>query len=101
MTLIKGYRGNPKLKRVGEEIAFTQDQVEEYLKCKDDPFYFIENYCKIITLDKGLQQMTLFDYQRDIIQMILENRFFIRQASATVRQIDSVCRLLLLASDFQ
>ena len=46
------YLGNPNLKKVGTEIQFTQEQIEEYLKCKDDPIYFTRNYIKIISLDE-------------------------------------------------
>ena len=31
------YLGNPNLKKVGTEIEFTQEQIQEYLKCKADP----------------------------------------------------------------
>ena len=50
------YHGNPNLKPVGHKHDFTKEQIEEYLKCKDDVVYFIENYCHIITLDQGLQK---------------------------------------------
>ena len=33
------YMGNPNLKKVGTEIEFTQEQVKEYLKCKDCLLY--------------------------------------------------------------
>ena len=48
------YLGNPNLKKVGTDINFTQDQVQEYLKCKEDPVYFARNYIKIISLDEGI-----------------------------------------------
>ena len=48
------YLGNPNLKKVGTEIEFTQDQIQEYLKCKADPVYFAMNYIKIISLDEGI-----------------------------------------------
>ena len=45
------YLGNPNLKKVGTEIQFTKEQIQEYLKCKEDPVYFARNYIKIISLD--------------------------------------------------
>ena len=42
------YNGNSLLKPIGFEMSFTIEQVTEILKCKDDPVYFIEKYCKII-----------------------------------------------------
>ena len=36
------YLGNPLLKKANTPIEFTQEQIEEYIKCKDDPVYFTE-----------------------------------------------------------
>ena len=49
------YLGNPNLKKANTTIEFTQEQIEEYIKCKDDPIYFAKTYIKIVTLDHGLQ----------------------------------------------
>jgi hypothetical protein len=73
----RGYLGNPLLKGAGVPIHFTPDQVSEWLKCADDPIYFIENYVKIVTLDDGLKLMKLFEYQKDIIRSLWLNRFSI------------------------
>ena len=40
----KHYKGNPNLKAENVKIEFTTDQIQEYLKCKDDPIYFAKNY---------------------------------------------------------
>ena len=34
------YLGNPLLKKANTPIEFTKEQIEEYIKCKDDPVYF-------------------------------------------------------------
>ena len=70
----RGYLGNPLLKGAGVPIHFTPDQVSEWLKCADDPIYFIENYVKIVTLDDGLKLMTLYEFQKDIIRSLWLNR---------------------------
>ena len=44
----KGYNGNPLLKKARKKIEWTQEQVEEWLKCADDPIYFAERYIKIV-----------------------------------------------------
>ena len=41
------YLGNPNLKKVGTDINFTKEQIQEYLKCKEDPVYFAKNYIKL------------------------------------------------------
>lgn len=72
-----GYLGNPNLKQVGTKIEFTKEQVEEYMKCSNDPVYFIKKYVKIVTLDKGLEPFELYDYQEKIVDTIQNNRYVI------------------------
>lgn len=68
------YHGNPNLKSIGHKHDFTKEQIKELLKCKDDPIYFIENYCQIVTLDKGLQPFKLYDCQKKKVDFIMKNR---------------------------
>ena len=70
----KSYLGNSLLKASGVHLNFTKDEIEEYLKCADDPIYFIESYCKIVTLDHGLQPFKLYDCQKNKVKVIHENR---------------------------
>ena len=69
------YLGNPNLKKVGTEIQFTKDQIQEYLKCKEDPVYFAKNYIKIISLDEGIVPFDMWDFQEELIESFHENRF--------------------------
>lgn len=64
----KFYLKNPRLKAVGVTYTFTQQQVNEWMKCSIDPVYFIRKYCKVIHVDRGLIGFDLFDYQEDIIR---------------------------------
>ena len=50
------YRDNPLLKKSGVVIEYTQEQVDEYIKCSKDPIYFAENYIKIVNVDEGLMK---------------------------------------------
>ena len=68
------YNGNPNLKQIGYPMQFTLEQVQELLKCKDDPIYFIEKYCLIISLDKGLVPFKLYDCQKKKVDVIMNNR---------------------------
>ena len=62
-------------------------QITELQKCKDDPVYFINNYIKTVTFDKGLTDFNLYPYQEDLINKYHNNRFNIckspRQAGKT------------------
>ena len=69
------YLGNQNVKRDGLSLDYTQEEVNEYIRCTDDPIYFAEKYVKIITLDKGLQQFKPYDYQREMFKQFNKNRF--------------------------
>lgn len=76
MTQAKNsYNGNRSLKQIGYAINYTQEEVTEILKCKDDPVYFIKNYCLIVSLDTELLvPFELYPYQEKFIQAIQDNR---------------------------
>ena len=71
------YLGNPNLKNVGQKINWTETNLAEYMKCKESPEYFIENFVQIIHVDRGLVPFNMYDYQRDMIQKFTDNRFVI------------------------
>lgn len=71
---LKVYNSNANLKGAGQAIHFTQEQLVEYVKCVEDPVYFIKTYCKIVTLDHGLQPFNLYPCQVNKINIIHENR---------------------------
>ena len=68
------YNGNGNLKPIGYDIPFSTEQVKEIIKCSQDPIYFIENYCRIVSLDKGLIPFILYDCQKKKVDLILNNR---------------------------
>ena len=69
------YLGNPNLKKANTQIEFTQEQIEEFIKCQGDPVYFANNYIKIVSLDEGLTQFHPYDFQEKLIHNFHENRF--------------------------
>ena len=69
------YLGNPNLKRANTQIQFTEEQVVEFLKCKDDPVYFALNYIKIVSLDEGEVPFKLYPFQEKLVRRFHENRF--------------------------
>lgn len=68
------YNSNPNLKATNVPVAFTKEQVEEYLKCKNDPVYFIDTYCYIISVDQGIIPFKLYDCQKNKIRTINDTR---------------------------
>ena len=71
------YLGNPNLKNVGQNVEWTEETLQEYVKCKDDPLHFVENYVKIIHVDQGLVPFEMYPYQREMIHKLNDNRFVI------------------------
>ena len=69
------YLGNPLLKKANTAIEFTQEQILEFVKCKQDPVYFANNYVQIVTLDHGLQLFKPYDFQEKLIRNFHNNRF--------------------------
>jgi hypothetical protein len=69
------YLGNPLLKRANTQIQFTEEQIIEFLKCKEDPVYFAKNYIKIVSLDHGLVPFEMYPFQEKLVKNFHENRF--------------------------
>ena len=69
------YLGNPNLKKANVRVEFTQENIEEFIKCKDNPVYFAKNYIKIVSLDEGLVNFNLYPFQEKLINNFHNDRF--------------------------
>ena len=97
----EGYLGNINVKRTGVEAEWTEEQILEYKKCMESPIHFIENYVKIISLDEGLINFKLYDYQKDLIDHFDENRFSVVLACRQSGKSITACAFLLWYLLFQ
>ena len=89
------YLGNPNLKKANTQIEFTEDNIREFLRCKEDPVYFANNYMKIVSLDEGLVQFKPYDFQEKLIKNFHLNRFNIcKMPRQTGKSTTSVAYLL-------
>ena len=95
------YLGNSNLKKIGTVISFTEEQVLEYQKCSEDPVYFIDNYCYIVTLDHGLQPFKLYDCQKTKIKLIHDNRKVILMEGRQQGKTTSAAAYILWYTIFQ
>ena len=77
MATLDQYLGNPNLKKAHTKSRFTKKQVDEVMKCLENPKYFIEHYLKIVTIDKGLIPFEMYDFQRKMVDTFHDNRFTI------------------------
>lgn len=77
---------NAKLLKPDLLYKRTKEEVEEYIKCKNDPVYFASK-CFLMT-PEGLQPCKMRDYQVEYLQHLRNNRFSImlscRQAGKSV-----------------
>ena len=71
------YKGNPALKQRGQQHDFTQEQVKEFIKCSQDPEYFLTNYIKVISLDDGIIPFHPYPFQQKLVKSFNDNRFTI------------------------
>ena len=89
------YLGNPNLKKANVAQEFTQEQIEEFMRCAADPVYFARTYMKIVSLDEGLVQFQPYDFQEKLIKNFHENRFNIcKMPRQTGKSTTSVSYLL-------
>lgn len=93
------YLGNANLKSAGVNINFSPEQIEEYMKCANDPLYFIANYVKIVSLDKGLVPFEPYDFQEEMIESVHKNRFVImkcpRQSGKSTTMVSYLLHYIL------
>jgi len=75
------------VKKSNEVQEITKEQAAEYLKCAQNPEYFIETYVKITDVDVGTIPFKMYGYQKDMLWNYYKHRFNInllsRQAGKT------------------
>ena len=69
------YLGNPNLKKANVAQEFTEENIREFIKCREDPVYFAKNYVQIVSLDEGLVPFAPYDFQEKLINNFHEERF--------------------------
>lgn len=96
-----GYLGNDRLKRVGIEISFTEDQLKEFIKCSQDPVYFIKTYVKIVNVDQGLVPFNMWPFQEEMVNTFHNNRFCIAKMPRQVGKTTTTVGYMLWSVLFQ
>ena len=69
------YLGNPNLKKANTQLEFSEDDIQEYLKCKSDPVYFTEKHIKIVNVDEGLVNFNMYKFQKKLLKNFHKHRF--------------------------
>lgn len=95
------YRDNPLLKRAGVQLEYTQEQVDEYIKCAKDPIYFAKNYVKIVNVDEGIINFRMWPFQEKMLNLFKDNRFVITKCPRQVGKTTTTVAYLLHATLFK
>jgi hypothetical protein len=65
---------NPNLKRAHATSEFSSSNIQELIRCKKDPIYFMEKYVKVQHPTKGMVPFVLYPYQKEMVLAIHENK---------------------------
>ncbi len=72
-SLLNRYLKPSATKAKQQSSVFKIDK-EEFLKCKNDPIYFIKNYCYIIHPKRGTIKFVLYGYQEELLKCFVAHR---------------------------
>ena len=61
---------DPQLRAEGEQIEYTKEMIQEYIRCKEDIVYFAEKYFKIVSY-KGEHCIELREYQKRMLKAMI------------------------------
>ena len=81
--------GNTQLRKPYLLYEYTEEELAELIKCKNDVKYFANHYAHTQNPSTGsVTQITLRDYQEDLLDTLIENKYCIilssRQSGKTV-----------------
>lgn len=98
-----GYNNNPNLPRADYKHAFTQNEIDEFIKCANDPIYFATTYMKIVNVDRGLMPFEMWDFQKKMLNIFHTERFSIcklpRQVGKTTTAVAYLLHAILFSEN--
>jgi len=103
--VIAHYPGQPRLRAAGSTVDLTAFELQEIMKCQSNPLYFLEAYCKIVHVDRGIIPFVPYEYQKQIFQKCIDNRYTIiklpRQSGKTTVMAGFMAWQLVFNEDFK
>ena len=70
------YRGNTSLRKPNLNFQYTEEELQEIIRCKQDIIYFANKYCYLKT-ETGVRSIKLRPYQEKLLRHYQDNRFSI------------------------
>lgn len=89
------------IKRPGAAAEYSPHDLQDLIRCMSDPIYFIEKFVKVQHPTKGTVPMILFDYQKEMIDCIHNNKDTIILASRQLGKTTVVAAYILWMTCFQ
>jgi len=89
------FRVETTLPADGETYNYTAEELREYVRCSEDPVYFIRTYMKIIQVDRGLIEFDLYDFQEKMVESYHTHRFNVTMCSRQVGKSTTVVAYFL------
>lgn len=96
------YENNTHLLKGDLVFERTDEEIEEWIRCKSDIIYFVEKYCKLMT-PEGIKNVKLREYQTHYLQHLMDNRLSIylacRQCGKTTTSAVFMLHYILFNTD--
>lgn len=89
------------IKRPGANDEYSPHLIQELVRCGSDVIYFIEQYVKVQHPTKGTVPMVLYEYQKEMIDAIHNNKDSIILASRQLGKTTVVAAYILWMTCFQ
>lgn len=95
MSSTEYYLGNQRLKRANVPVNYSKKEIEEFVKCSRDVNYFVKQYIKIVSVDKGIINFDLWPFQEEMVNVFINNRFSICKLPRQVGKTTVVAATIL------
>ncbi len=92
-------KGEVGIRRSSVSFRMNPEEQQEYIRCAIDIHYFTEKYCKTKREDGSVGSIQLRDYQKEILDNFINNRFNILMASRQVGKCFSFNTLCSIERD--
>ena len=76
-------------------LEYTPEQIEEYVKCAQNPVYFVKTYVKIVHVDYGIVSFDLWPFQESFITTAIRERFVVAKMPRQVGKTTTIAAMIL------
>ncbi len=95
------FDGNPLLRPASSKVLMSKFAQEEFIKCKNDIYYFIENYVYITDIKKGLIKPILREYQVETLDTYMKHNYILNLSARRSGKSSTVNMMILHSVIFQ